>query len=50
MQKVRLGDIFVLQMGKTPARAKDEYWNNGDNDWISIADLGRYDKYVGATK
>ena len=46
----KLSDIFTLQMGKTPARAKREYWNNGDNDWVSISDLSGYNKYVGATK
>lgn len=46
----RLGDIFDLQMGKTPARANTEYWINGENAWVSIADLSGYDKYVGETK
>ncbi len=46
----RLGDIFTLQMGKTPARDNNDYWNNGDNQWVSIADLSTYEKYVGATK
>ena len=46
----KLGDIFTLQMGKTPARAKEEYWNNGDNNWVSISDLSSYTKYVGETK
>ena len=46
----KLSEIFMLQMGKTPARAKNEYWNNGDNDWVSISDLSTYDKYVGETK
>jgi len=46
----KLSDIFTLQMGKTPARAKDEYWNNGDNNWVSISDLSTYNKYVGDTK
>lgn len=46
----KLGDIFILQMGKTPARANKEYWNNGDNTWVSISDLSTYDKYVGETK
>ena len=46
----KLSDIFTLQMGKTPARAKNEYWNNGDNDWVSISDLSTYGKYVGETK
>ena len=46
----KLSEIFILQMGKTPARAKEEYWNNGDNNWVSISDLSTYDKYVGDTK
>ena len=46
----RLGDVFTLQMGKTPARARSEYWNNGDNAWVSISDLSSYGKYVGETK
>ena len=46
----RLGDIFDLQMGKTPARANAEYWVDGENDWVSIADLSGYNKYVGDTK
>lgn len=46
----KLSEIFTLQMGKTPARAKDKYWNNGDNDWVSISDLSTYNKYVGETK
>lgn len=46
----KLGDVFTLQMGKTPARARSEYWNNGDNAWVSISDLSGYDKYVGKTK
>ena len=45
-----LGDIFNLQMGKTPARANPRYWTNGENKWVSIADLSGYDKYVGETK
>ena len=46
----RLGEIFNLQMGKTPARANNEYWDRGNNPWVSIADLSSYEKYVGATK
>ena len=46
----RLGDVFNLQMGKTPARANATYWTNGTNAWVSIADLSSYEKYVGDTK
>lgn len=46
----RLHEIFDLQMGKTPARANSDYWDDGTNDWVSIADLSGYEKYVGGTK
>lgn len=46
----RLSEIFDLQMGKTPARANRDYWDDGTNSWVSIADLGSYEKYVGETK
>ena len=38
-----------MQMGKTPSRDIPEYWNNGEHDWVSIKDLGSYEKYVGKT-
>lgn len=47
---VKLSDAFDLQMGKTPARANDAYWNDGSNQWVSIADLSRFGKYVDETK
>lgn len=37
-------------MGKTPSRKNSAYWNNGDYEWVSIKDLGSYDRYVGHTK
>ncbi len=46
----RLSEIFDLQMGKTPARANSDYWDNGTNSWVSIADLSGYEKYVEDTK
>ncbi len=46
----RLDEIFHLQMGKTPSRNNSSYWDNGQYDWMSIADLGTCQKYVGATK
>lgn len=46
----RLGDIFNLQMGKTPSRNNPDYWNDGIYNWISIADIGTYQKYTGDTK
>lgn len=47
---VRLADAFELRMGKTPSRKNMAYWRNGKYDWVSIADLGTFDKYVAATK
>mgnify|MGYP003218834681 CR=1 FL=1 len=47
---VKLGDAFELRMGKTPSRKNMAYWRNGKYDWVSIADLGAFDKYVAATK
>lgn len=47
---VRLSDIFDLQMGKTPSRSKSEFWNDGSNKWVSIADLTKSDKYISTTK
>lgn len=46
----KLSEIFDLQMGKTPARKNSDYWSNGTNDWVSIADLSGYEKYVERTK
>ena len=49
-ERVKVSDVFDLQMGKTPSRKNLEYWNNGDHEWVSIKDLGSYSKYVGTTK
>ena len=46
----KLGDVFNLQMGKTPSRNKSSYWNNGEYNWVSISDLSNYQKYVESTK
>ncbi len=46
----RLDEIFDLQMGKTPSRNNADYWIDGQYDWVSIADLGPYQKYVDETK
>ncbi len=47
--KVRLGDVFDLQMGKTPSRNNSDYWG-GENKWVSISDLSACDKYIFNTK
>ena len=46
----RLDEIFDLQMGKTPSRNNADYWTDGQYDWVSIADLGSYQKSVEDTK
>ena len=46
----RLDEIFDLQMGKTPSRNNPDYWNSGDNKWISIADLSKCGKHITDTK
>lgn len=48
-KKVRLGDIFNLQMGKTPNRKKLDYFQ-GSHKWISIADISKSEKYILETK
>ena len=47
---LKIDDVFNLQMGKTPSRKNPDYWVDGDTDWVSISDLGTYEKYVGETK
>lgn len=46
----KLGEVFKLQMGKTPSRNNSGYWQNGKYKWVSIADLGGYKKYTENTK
>ena len=47
--KMKLSDVFDLQMGKTPSRDNLSYWN-GTKKWISIADIGNAGKYIDTTK
>ena len=47
--KIKLNQAFNLQMGKTPARNRPDYWN-GENKWISIADIGNTGKFLVKTK
>lgn len=47
--KVKLCDVFDLQMGKTPSRDNLEYWN-GEHKWVAIGDLGNAGKYIRNTK
>ena len=36
--KVRLGDVFQVEVGSTPSRRKPEYWN-GDINWVSSGEV-----------
>ena len=47
--KIKLRQAFDLQMGKTPARNRPDYWN-GDHKWISISDIGNAGKFLTKTK
>ena len=42
----KLGEIFDLQIGKTPDRHSSKFWNEGTEPWISIADLTKCNKYI----
>ena len=44
--RYKLGEIFNLQMGKTPDRHSPKFWNEGTEPWISIADLTKCIKYI----
>ncbi len=43
----KFGEVFNLQMGKTPNRDNRLYWG-GNNIWISISDIK--DRYIGHSK
>lgn len=49
-KKVKLGDVFDLQMGKTPLRENKLYWDKGEYHWISISDMNFSEKYISSTK
>ena len=46
---IKFADAFVLNMGKTPARAEASYWTDGMYPWVSISDLSG-DKFITHTK
>lgn len=52
MRKHKLDEIFSIQIGKTPSRAKNIYWEDGNTPWVSISDLNNLeeDKYIIKTK
>ena len=47
--RLKLSQVFDLQMGKTPSRNSAEYWG-GNHKWVSIADIGNAGKYISETK
>ncbi len=44
-----IDELFDLQIGKTPARDNQSYWSDGLHKWISVGDLGKYDRFTGDT-
>lgn len=48
--KVKISDVFELQMGKTPSRNNVKYWDSPKYRWISIADFNYFDDYTKDTK
>lgn len=49
-KKVKISDVFELQMGKTPSRNNAKYWDSPKYRWISIADFNYFDDYTKDTK
>ncbi|MBR3051437.1 MAG: restriction endonuclease subunit S, partial [Selenomonadaceae bacterium] len=45
-----INELFDLQIGKTPARDNFDYWRDGIYKWISVGDLGKYDRFTGETE
>ncbi len=41
-EKVKLGDILNIEIGRTPSRSQNKYWGKG-YDWVSIRDLNNLD-------
>lgn len=43
--KYKISDIFDLQMGKTPSRDEQSFWNSNDYKWVAISDFDEC-KYI----
>lgn len=43
--KYKISDIFDLQMGKTPSRDEQSFWNSNDYKWVAIGDFDEC-KYI----
>ncbi len=44
--KYKIEYLFDLQMGRTPERKNEKYWNNGVHKWIAISDMPKNQKYI----
>ena len=44
-----INEVFDLQFGKTPSRTEPKYWCTNDHKWISVADMGGYDRFTSST-
>ena len=42
-------ELFNLQLGKTPSRSEQKYWCANNHKWISVADMGGYDRFTANT-
>ena len=49
-EKHPIKSLFDLQLGKTPSRDKNAYWNDGSHKWISVADMKNYDRFTKNTE
>ncbi len=45
-----LEKLYDFQLGKTPSRNNYKYWENPDYKWISVSDMGNYDRYTNNTQ
>ncbi len=50
MREYKLVELFDMQMGKTPARNRTDFWEGGTNPWISIADMTSNGRFIVETK
>ena len=46
---VRLGDVAEFNLGRTPKRVNESYWDDGKYPWVSIADMSDFG-YIYDTK
>ncbi|WKB71142.1 restriction endonuclease subunit S [Ligilactobacillus ruminis] len=48
--KIRpINEVFDLQLGKTPSRTESKYWCTKGHKWVSVSDMGRYDRFTSDT-